>query len=135
MRLFTSDETMSVDVGTGSIWYSIYSTAEVAFSEDVKKGIQLALAFLKTGECPAESITETRKQLVVVRKAFSDIAPENAVYDLHKPDVAPPWFGNIAATATSCTNLYTTADGKDLFTEILALLEYAGGNKLSICAG
>ena len=135
MRLYTSDEKRMVDVGTGSIWYSIYSTAEVAFSEDAKKGIPLALTFLKTGDCPAESTAETRKQLIAVRNAFSEIAPEKAVYDLHKPDVAPPWYGNIAATVTSCANLYTTADGKDLFTEVLALLEYAGDHKLSVCAG
>ncbi len=135
MRLYTSDEKKMVDVGTGSIWYSIYSTVEVAFSEEAKNKIPLALGFLKTGDCPAEKIAETGKQILLVQSVFSEIAPEKAIYDLHKPDVAPPWFGNIAASVTSCANLYTTSDGKDLFTEVLALLKYASDHKLSVYAG
>ena len=135
MRIYSADEKKNVDIGMGSIWYSIYSTACIAFSNDIKKSIPLALDFLRTGECPAERIEETKRQFKAVQVGFNDIAPENAVYDLHKPDLPPPWAGNIAPTVTSCANLYTTADGKDLFNEILALLDYAGEQKISICAG
>lgn len=135
MRIYTSDEKRNVDVGMGSIWYSIYSTASIAFSNDAKASIPLAMDFLKTGECSAENVEETKKQLEAVQVAFSTIEPDKAVYDLHKPDTPPPWAGNIASSVTSCANLYTTADGKDLFTEVLALLQYAVENKMSVCAG
>ena len=135
IKLYVSDEKKMVDVGTGSIWYSIYSTAAIAFSDDAKKSIPFAMEFLKSGECPLEKVEETRKQMLAVRQAFSDLEPDKAVYDLHKPDLPPPWHGNIASTVTSCANLYTTADGKDLFTEVLALLDYAAEKKLSISAG
>ena len=135
MRIYTADEKKSVDVGMGSIWYSIYSTASVAFSNDIKKDIPLAMEFMKTGECSAENVKDTKKQFEAVREAFSTIEPEKAVYDLHKPDVPPPWAGNIASTVTSCANLYTTADGKDLFNEVIALLDYAESQNLSVFAG
>ncbi len=135
MRIFTTDEKKGVDVGMGSIWYSIYSTASVAFSNDIKNSIPLAMEFLKTGECPAEKVTDTKKQFEAVKEAFSTIEPDKAIYDLHKPDVPPPWAGNVASTVTSCANLYTTADGKDLFTEVIALLEYAETQNQSVFAG
>ncbi len=135
MRLYTSDEIKMVDVGTGSIWYSVYSTAEVTLSKDAKKEIPLALNFLKTGDCRVEDLKETKTQLVVVQNAFKEIEPDKAVYDLHKPDVAAPWAGNIAPTVTSLANLYTTADGKDLLTEVISLLEYASEKKVAVFAG
>ena len=135
MRIYTSDEKKSVDVGMGSIWYSIYSTASVAFTADAKNGIPLAMAFLKSGECSAENVKETKRQLEAVKAAFSSLEPDKAVYDLHKPNVPPPWVGNIASTVTSCANLYTTADGKDLFTEVFTLLSYAEEAGVSVSAG
>ena len=135
MRLYTSDEKMNVDVGTGSIWYSIYSTAIVAFSESTIEKIPLALSFLKTGDCMAADIKETRDQLLSVRNSLAEIEPNKAVYDLHRPNIAAPWIGNIAPTVTSCANLFTTADGKDLFTEVFALLDYAEKKNISISAG
>ena len=52
-----------VDVGTGSIWYSVYSTAVVALTEDIKKTIPLAMEFLKTGDCYAENVSDIRKTM------------------------------------------------------------------------
>ena len=135
MRLYTSDEKRNVDVGMGSIWYSIYSTAFIAFSDDAKKNIPLAMEFLKTGECAAENTVATAEQIRRVQTAFASIEPDKAIYDLHKPSTPPPWANNIAPTVTSCANLFTTADGKDLLTEVLSLLEYASKNNLPVHAG
>ena len=135
MRLYTSDEKKMVDVGMGSIWYSIYSTACIAFSEDIKKGIPLALAFLKSGECAAVNANETKRQIESVVSGFSKLSPDEAVYTLQRPDMDPPWKGNIASTVTSCANLYTTADGMDLFTEVMDLLQYSQENNVDIFAG
>ena len=135
MRLYTVDEKRMVDIGTGSIWYSIYSTAMIALSDETKKMVPLAMDFLKNGDCSEENAEETRKQLIEIRNAFSSIEPEKAIYDYHRPNIAPPWAGNIATTVTSCANLYTTADGKDLFTEVFSLLEYASKEHISVLAG
>ncbi|MBP3871950.1 MAG: hypothetical protein J6E46_13360 [Faecalicoccus sp.] len=135
MRLYSSDEKISVDVGTGSIWYSIYSTAMTMISDKERQEIPLAMEFLKTGECPAEHVKETCSQLKTVVDIFSKIPPEKAIYDYRKPNIAPPWKGNIATAVTSCANLHTTADGKDLFTEVFKLFDYAEKNKVSILAG
>lgn len=135
MTLFTSDGELSVDVGSGAIWYSAYSTAMCLLADKTKEAIPKALSFLKTGECPIEQISVTKKEMEIVIKEFSSLKPEDAIYDLHNPEVAPPWKGEIAARVTSCANMYTTSDGKDLFSEVLTLLEYAEKNKVSINAG
>lgn len=135
MRLFTSDENRSVDIGTGSIWYSIYSTAYILFSENAKEEVSHAMEFLKNGDSLVEDVPLIAEQLTKIQAFFSLINPEMAIYDLHHPETAPPWKGNIAPTVTSCANLYTTADGKDLFTEVIALLQYAAENNVNVMAG
>ena len=135
MTLFTSDGEMSADIGSGSIWYSVYSTAMCKLPDKIKDGIPHALAFLKEGECPAEQVSITKKELDIVISEFSLLKPEDAIYDLHKPEASPPWKGNLAARVTSCANMYTTADGKDLFSEVNKLLSYAEDKKVSISVG
>lgn len=135
MRLYSADEKKSVDVGTGSIWYSIYSTAMVALSDDAKREIPQVISFLKNGNCSCEDVKSTKKQMQILRNAFTEIPPNRAVYDLHKPNVTPPWGKSIAPTVTSCANLYTTADGEDLFTQVIDLLSYAEEAKVDVLAG
>lgn len=36
-----------------------------------------------------------------------------------------PWKGRLSNVITSCANLYTTADGKDLLYEVVSILCYA----------
>ena len=134
MRLFTSDYSKTVDVGTGSIWNSIYSTAITLLSENIKRRVPLAIEFLKTGSCNASIARETRIQLMAIHNAFLAFASDAAVYDWHKPTMPAPWKGHIAPSVTSCANLYTTAEGKDLFKEVLNLLEYAERKSLDISA-
>ena len=50
MTLFTSDGELSVDVGSGAIWYSAYSTAMCLLADKTREIIPHALSFLKTGE-------------------------------------------------------------------------------------
>lgn len=134
MRLFTSDYSKTVDVGTGSIWNSIYSTAITLLSENIKRRVPLAIEFLKTGFCNACIAGETRTQLMAIHNAFLAFAPDAAVYDWRNPAMPAPWRGYIASSVTSCANLYTTADGKDLFKEVLNLLEYAERKSLDVSA-
>ena len=42
--------------------------------------------------------------------------------------------GNISSNVTSCANLYTTADGKDLIQEAISLLKHAAAAGLDILA-
>lgn len=135
MRLYSSDLKRSVDVGTGSIWYSVYSTAMICLSNEIKKEIPLGMNFLKEGECPEENVKETKKQFKTIINEFTNIPPERAVYNWHKPEEPAPWNGNIAETVSSCADLYTTADGKNLFKEVMELLKYSIKSKTSIQAG
>ena len=135
MRLFSADYNQSVDVGMGSIWYSLYSTVNCLFSVEVKKKIPNAIEFLRTGECTEQLLKKTKTEMETVIQGLSLIAPDKAVYDMERPEVAPPWKGYIAPTITSCANLFTTADGQDLLTEVMALFDYGISQNVAICAG
>ena len=132
MRLYLADESQTVDVGTGSVWYSLYSTAVVRLPEEKKNAMSLALVFLKTGECKADNAEETARQVNLVRDALALIPPENAVFDLHDVKKPAPWAGKINPVITSCANLYTTADGQDLFFEVVSLLCSAARKKQAV---
>ena len=124
MIIVSSDNEKSVAVGNAEIWYSIFSTIKIRISF-MEKEIQLALDFLKTGMCNKVNAYETARQFNLIRDAFSQIAPEDAVYDKDDFDKQAPWVGNLSGIVTSCGNLYTTSDGKDLLYEIVCILTYA----------
>lgn len=124
MMITTTDDKRYVDVGSEGIWHSVLSTAEICLAP-MKKDIRLALDFLITGKCSAQNAHETARQFNLIRDAFSQIAPSNAVYNKDKPSMVAPWSNNLSDIVTSCGNLYTTSDGKDLLYEVVCILTYA----------
>lgn len=131
MIIMSSDNKRYIDVGSEGIWYSILSTAEVRLAP-MKKSINLALDFLHTGKCSAKNTYETARQFNLLRDALAQITPSNAVYDKENPSVAAPWNGNLSGIVTSCGNLYTTSDGKDLLYEVVCVLTYAHYKKVDV---
>lgn len=131
MIIISSDDKRFVDVGSEGIWYSVLSTADVRLIP-IKKDIRLALEFLRTGECDAKNAHETARQFNLLRDAFSQIAPFHAVYDMDNPSLQAPWSRNLSDIVTSCGNLYTTSDGKDLLYEIVCILAYAHYKKVNV---
>lgn len=131
MTIMSSDGERYVDVGSYDIWYSVLSTAEVRLAP-MKNDIDLALDFLNTGRCSCEKAYETARQFNLIRDAFSQIDPSNAVYNKDKPSMAAPWSNNLSGIVTSCGNLYTTSDGKDLLNEVVCLLTYAHYKKVDV---
>lgn len=131
MIIMSSDDKRYIYVGSEGIWYSILSTAEVRLAP-MKKSISLALDFLHTGKCSAKNAHETARQFNLLRDTLAQITPSNAVYDKENPSVAAPWSGNLSGVVTSCGNLYTTSDGKDLLYEVVCVLTYAHYKKVDI---
>lgn len=124
MIIMSSDDKRYVDVGSEAIWYSVLSTAEICLAP-MKKKIRLALEFMNTGKCNAKNAHETARQFNLIRDAFSQIAPSNAIYSKDNLSLKAPWNSNLSGIVTSCGNLYTTSDGKDLLYEVVCILTYA----------
>lgn len=131
MIIMSSDNKRYIDVGSEGIWYSILSTAEIRLAP-MRKSINLALDFLHTGKFSTKNTPETARQFNLPRDALVQITPSNAVYDKENPSVAPPWSGNLSGIVTSCGNLYTTSDGKDLLYEVVCVLTYAHYKKVDV---
>ena len=131
MIIMSSDNKRYIDVGSESIWNSVLSTAEIRLAS-MKRKIPLALDLLNTGKCSAQNAHETARQINLIRDAFSQLAPTDAVYNKDKPSMAAPWINNLSGIVTSCGNLYTTSDGKDLLYEVVCVLTYAHYKKVDV---
>lgn len=131
MVLTSSDGKRVIDVGAEDIWFSIYSTAEGRLG-GFKKKIPKAMDFLVTKRCLADDAVETARQLNMLRDEFAKIPPEKLIYDLNDKKKKAPWSENISLVVTSCANLFTTADGGDLFFEVVGILVYAGIKEVDI---
>lgn len=131
MELITLDEKKYVDIGTVDIWNSVYSTVIIRL-EKLENQIPLAIEFLRTGNCRGCDAQETARQINLIRDALSQIAPEKVVYDYKDQSIPAPWGDNISPVITSCGNMFTTADGKDLLFELVAILTYAYVRKTNI---
>jgi hypothetical protein len=125
MRIITKDGKRSVDIGSSDIWIAIYSTAVDAFSGFKKRKISLAIKFMEDGSCSGEDGYEIARQFNLIRDELSTIEPEKVVYDINDRKKKAPWTGKISPVITSCANLFTTADGKDLLYEVVSILCYA----------
>ena len=126
----TSDNELFVDVGSGDIWISLMSTVDIRLKN--KKNISYAVNFLHSGECSAEDALETAKQFNIICDELSKFGPDKIIYDSEDLKKEAPWKNNISPTVTSCANFFTTADGKDLFSEIVNILTYAALNDTSV---
>ena len=125
MNIVSSDEKRIVDVGGSDIWFSLYSTVETRLGS-AKRKVPLAFAFMKTGKCAPKDGLETARQFNLIRDELSKYPPNKAVYNLNAPKKDAPWKNNLSQVITSCANLYTTSDGKDMLFETVSILTYAG---------
>ena len=127
----TEDYKRSVDIGTYTIWHSLYSTI-MGRIKDGKELSPVTLEFLKNGCCESHYAKDISEEIQYLRDRLATIPPNEAIYDINNPSVDAPWKNNISPDVTSCANLFTTADGKDLLTEMISILCFAGETKVDI---
>ena len=131
MRLVSADAKRYVDVGNYEIWFSVYSTVEKRLGL-FKRHIPLVIDFLVNGQCETNNALDTARQFNLLRDELAKYSPEKAVYDMHMMSKKAPWADNLSPVTTSCANLYTTTDGKDLLYEVVCILTYAHYAKVSV---
>jgi len=124
MIIASSDKKRFVDLGSYSVWKSLYSTVRTYIDMDGSK-YPSAMVFFESVSCQGNDGYKVGRQINHIRDELSQIPPEKSVYDLDNPGLKAPWEGKISPVITSCANLYTTADGKDLLYEIVSILVYA----------
>lgn len=131
MTIKTINNEKTVQVGSSAVFYSLYSTVKVLLKR-YEKQISLGEAFLQTGKCSHINALETARQINLIRDQLSRYSPDKAVWNMLDKSLTPPWKDNLSPVITSCANLYTTADGKDLLFELVAILTYSAYNKVDI---
>lgn len=131
MTIISEDDRMYVDIGSFDIWNSLYSTVITRLAY-MKSEIGLAISFLENGTCSPNDCIETARELNLIRDSLSQFPPTEVVYDYKNPLKKAPWLNNINPIITSCGNLYTTADGKDLIFELNTILCYCSIKKVAL---
>ena len=129
MTIKTINNEKTVQVGSSAVFYSLYSTVKVLLKR-YEKQLSLGEAFLKSGNC--SYINAIARQINLIRDQLSRFSPDKAVWNMLDKTLTPPWKNNLSPVITSCANLYTTADGKDLLFELVAILTYSDYKKLDI---
>ena len=131
MIIKSSDNKRYIDIGSYTIWYALYSTVKSRLSQS-ESLFPNAIEFLKTCRCEPNLAQKTAKQINLIRDHLSSIPPEKAICDIDHPQIDAPWKNSISPVVTSCANLFTTADGKDLLFELVSILVYASLAKVSV---
>ena len=125
MVIASEDGKRIIRVGSSDILFSVYSTIMVRLKY-CHNSIRSAIIFLKTGKCFSDKCMETAREFNLIRDALSQIKPEDAVYDFRDLQKEAPWKNNLSEVITSCANLFTSSDGRDLLFEIVSILCYGG---------
>lgn len=120
-----------INVGSADTLYSLYSTAKTLAGRHTW-GVSLGLDFLKSGSCNARNCAKTAKQLSEINTMLAGHAPDDAIWDIERPNASAPWSGNLAPTVTSCADLYTTSEGELLLPELVSLLRFADSTKQDV---
>ena len=123
MDVRTKDGRYTINISY-DIWHSLYSTV-VGRLGSQNKEISEGILFLKDIKCQWNEGLRIARQINLIRDRLSQVKPEDAIYDIDDINKEAPWKGKISPVITSCANMYTTNDGKDLLYEIVSMLCYA----------
>lgn len=134
MLITTKDSERVVDIGSADILFSLYSTIMIKLKKSHSE-LSEAISFLQTGECKCDVALECARQINLIRDKLSLITPDDAIYDMNDLSKEAPWKGNISKVVTSCGNMFTTSDGKDLLFEIVSILTYSHYHNVDVVIG
>lgn len=130
MKISTIDNHQTVLVGTPSFLFAFYSTIVCNVPEYDK--YKACMNFLHDGRIDSGLCSECIEELKAIRNILNGIPPQRVVWDMNDMGKMPPWGHNISKHITSLGNYFVTTDGKDLFDELTALLEYAKAKKVDV---
>ncbi len=132
MYIKTKDSSQLIEIGSSDILFSLYSTIMHNLKSSHSE-ISNAISFFQTGECKCGDALECARQINLIRDKLSQISPNDAIYDMNDLSKIAPWEGKLSPVITSCGNMFTTADGKDLIYELVCILTYSYYKRVDVC--
>ena len=75
--------------------------------------------------CEYGDCLEVARQFNLIRDELSKYSSDDVVYDMNSSQKRAPWEGKISPVVTSCANIFTSTDGEDLLSGIVAACVYA----------
>ncbi len=123
MTIISEDGKRVINVGTYDIWFSMYSTI-IMNCASIKEQIEKAVLFMDKKACEYNDCLEVARQFNLIRDELSKYPPNEVVYDMNSSQKKSPWEGKISQVITSCANIFTSADGEDLLSQIVSTCVY-----------
>lgn len=131
MHIITKDSERVINVGTNDILFSLYSTVMVKLKNNYSE-LSDAISFFQTGKCKYDNALNCARQINLIRDKLSQISPDDSVYDMNDMSKEAPWKGKLSPIITSCGNMFTTTDGKDLLYEMVCIMTYSYHSKVDV---
>lgn len=130
MTITVLGDNKRVLVGAPSFLFSFYSTivCNIANYQQYKVSVK----FLGSGKILADDCDTAAKELEQIRQDLKRFPPDRVVWDMNHKEKLPPWGNNISPHIDSLGNYFVTADGKDLFDELISLLKYAAQHHFNV---
>ena len=133
MKITVSDQSKYINVGSPSFLYAFFST--IVCKVPANANTSVGINFLKTGAISAAECEACAKSFEGIRKELSAFPRSEIIWNEEEPSQQPPWGDNISSHITSLGNYFVTADGKDLISELILLLQYASEHNLNVYVG
>ncbi len=130
MRIYSSDGEKIIQINS-SVWLAAVSTVVNCLGKRIKF-MPKAKLFIETFDCKPEDGYIIAREINLIRDELSGFSPDKAIADINNKKEKLPWGDNISPVITSCANLFTTDDGKDLFYELVCIFVYSNINNVDI---
>lgn len=130
MRIYSSDGEKIIQINS-SVWLAAISTVANCLGRKIKD-MPEAKHFFETFESDPKNGYIIAREINLIRDELSRFSPDKAIADIKNKKEKLPWGDNISPVITSCANLFTTDDGKDLFYELVCIFVYSYINNVRV---
>jgi hypothetical protein len=114
------------EVGASSFFNSFFSTIKGLLETDgAEAKFPIILGDFYNGRIPANKVNNAIAELGKIREKFTHFPPSSVIWDLEDRSKNPPWGDNISSNIISMANYFVTSTGRDLFSLLFEMFDYA----------
>lgn len=111
-------------IGPGGLLHALCSTIAVKLENGVwGSRFPLIQNELYQGELASQNARNAMDEAQTIKRELGALAPTELVWDIERPDAAPPWGDDVGAHVSNMAHYFVTSTGRNLVDEIIDNLE------------
>ncbi len=119
MSVVLTVKVFSFPIGTGSFFFSFFSTVAVRLEkEEWGSRFPVIMNELYDGCIPRRHLRRAEKELAQIREELKRFPRTDVVWDYEDRDQQPPWGDNVSDAIHDLSEYFVTSEGKDLLSVI-----------------